>query len=216
MDGFAKHRRRIGLIADSHGSVSALSDAIATLADHRIDHLIHLGDFCDSVNCDSLPEVFSLLEQHRVQVVKGNNDYQVEKMLANGYFQGDMPNQHHWLKFLQTTPIMHVKGNVCFAHSLPFDTVRAFYEPVDTGTTERAAEVFKHSGYHALFCGHSHQPVFFRNQSGSVTRETVPIHTSMQIDGQARYIFIVGSADNGECGIFDLGSSCYERIKFER
>lgn len=215
MDGFAKHRRRIGIIADSHGSVTALETAIGTLADHRIDHLIHLGDFCDSVNCDALPDVFSLLEQHRVQVVKGNNDYQVEKMLTNGYFE-DMFDRHRWLKFLQTTPIMHIKGDVCFAHSLPFDTVRAFYEPVDTGTTERAAEVFKHSGYHALFCGHSHQPVFFRQQSGTVSRETLPVNDAVQMEAQQRYIFIVGAADNGECGIFDLSTSCYERIQFQR
>lgn len=74
-----------GLISDTHGRVSALSKAIETLALKNVSELIHLGDFFDSAYRNKLSEVLLILQNHQMLAVKGNNDYQVEKMLERDY-----------------------------------------------------------------------------------------------------------------------------------
>jgi predicted phosphodiesterase len=204
---------RTGLIADSHGSTSTLVKAINTLSQKKCLDLIHLGDFLDSVDTGRINEVLLILQQYRVRTVKGNNDYQVEKMIANGNFS-DLPDPEMCRAFLKATPIFHSSGKTCFSHSLPYDSIRSFYEPIDNGTIEKAAAVFKKTSYHILFCGHSHKPVFFRYNAGIVTREAIITGRPVGIRRHERYIFIVGSAESGECGIYNREESQYERIEF--
>lgn len=206
------HISRIGMIADSHGSYSALRRSMDLLINEGADLLVHLGDFCDSVYLDELSEIFNLLQENVFQLVKGNNDYQVEKILENGYSKIHLEEKHHWLSFLKNIPVIWERGDLCFAHSLPYDSIRAFYEPVDTGSTDRAREIFTDTGYRCIFCGHSHLPVHFRYHSGKVTRESMSAGRPFGIIPGQRYIFIIGSAINGECGILDLERSYYKRL----
>jgi len=204
--------RRIGFIADSHGSLSALRCGIDSLISMKCDAIVHLGDFCDSVHLEELGAIFDLLQESGIQVIKGNNDYQVEKMLRSGYSNHGVDEKRRWLSFLDKTPIMREWKNLCFAHSMPFDSIRSFYEPVDTGATDRAREIFAATEYRSLFCGHSHVPVFFRHRAGRVTRESMTAGRPVGINSLERYIFIIGSAVNGEYGIFDMERSQYKRL----
>ncbi len=209
----SSHIRRIGLIADSHGNLPALQRSTEVLVQKNVDLILHLGDFCDSVYHEELAGIIDLIHRMRIQVVKGNNDYQVEKMLENGYSNFQSEDKRRWLSFLKNVPITFELGSICFAHSLPYNTIRSFYEPVDTGSTDRAIEVFKHTNYQLLFCGHSHVPLLFRYKAGRVTREPMTGRNRVGIESDQRYIFIIGSADDGECGIFDLTESRYERFR---
>lgn len=106
-----------------------------------------------------------------------------------------------------------VMDDICFAHSFPFDYRRSFYEPIDVGSTERAFLLFQQMSYRILFCGHSHTPVYFRlSDSEGVFREMAPPGGKLLLEPTSRYIVIVGSCDQGECAIFDEGTSTYERI----
>ncbi|MFP3980543.1 MAG: metallophosphoesterase family protein [Desulfobacterales bacterium] len=201
----------IGLIADTHGSAELLSRAIETLLHNGADCLVHLGDFCDSLNHGELRQVFSLLQRYRVRTVKGNNDFQVEKMLQHGELRQYADKQEQWLAFLQQTPVVMRLGDICFCHSLPYESIRAFYEPVDTGSTERAAEVFDHVADYVIFCGHSHDPVLFRSRNRVVTREQMHGQSTV-LHCHQRYIIIVGAGENSECALFDINRSRYERI----
>jgi predicted phosphodiesterase len=205
----------IGLIADTHGSISALSRAIQTLSVKKVTELIHLGDFFDSVYNKNIDEVLSVLQKYNVRAVKGNNDYQVEKMIENGFFDKSPDRNGSCLAFLKKTPILYKIGNTCFSHSMPYDSMRSFYEPIDTGTTEKALEIFQNTSYHTFFCGHSHNPVCFRYNSGKVMREAIHPGRPIHLSGDERYIFIVGSAESGECGFYDMSESSYERITFD-
>ncbi|MFO8112989.1 MAG: metallophosphoesterase family protein [Desulfosalsimonadaceae bacterium] len=203
------------MIADSHGSALSLVKAIDALAGRNAEELIHLGDFFDSIYTRNISEVLSLLQENRIRTVKGNNDYQVEKMLDSGALHHSENPKDSCLAFLKETPLLYGCGNACFSHSMPFDTIRSFYEPIDIGTTDRAAEVFKNTSCQILYCGHSHRPVFFRYSRGKVSREKVAAGERIGIHPRERFIFIVGSAENGECGLYNTVESFYERIVFK-
>ena len=168
----ASNRRRIGLIADSHGNLEATAEAIRLLKGRGAGLIVHLGDFCDSIRRDGAAAMIALLEDHGVLAVKGNNDFLVENMLADGR-RPETPEGKRALAFLKAVPVTRAVEDIRFAHSLPFDSLRSFYTPIDTGDTRRAEQVFAEADFQILFCGHSHLPALFREANGRVTRETM-------------------------------------------
>jgi putative phosphoesterase len=204
--------RRLGLISDSHGNFPATEEAINILMDRGCEQVIHLGDFCDTNRRDRLEDIVRLFQKRGVIAVKGNNDYFIELALASGSVVG-CSDQGCMYEFIKEVPMKVVMDDICFAHSFPFDYLRSFYEPIDVGSTERAFFLFHQMSYRILFCGHSHTPVYFRlSDSEGVLREVAPPGKKLLLEPTSRYIFVVGSSDEGECAIFDAGASTYERI----
>lgn len=203
----------MGLVADSHGNLEAMLGCIKRLNNLPVDSLVHLGDVFDSLHTDNLIRTVEAIQQNGIYPVKGNNDYQIEKMLSNGCLL-DLPagTKKKVLSFLEEMPMNRVENDICFTHSFPFDSVRSFYEPVDTGFTDRAEQIFNQTQYQTIFCGHSHSPILFRWRSGRVTRENINVEEKVFLNPSERYIIIVGSADSGECGFFDSEQKVYERI----
>jgi predicted phosphodiesterase len=218
--------RGIGLIADSHGNLDATAEAIRLLKARGAGILVHLGDFCDSVHCDRAGAMIRLLRENNVLAVKGNNDFFVEGVLTDERRSPD-PEGEPAVAFLKTVPFTRALDGLLFAHSLPFDTLRSFYEPIDTGTTQRAERLFAETDFQLLFCGHSHLPALFRKSGSRVTREQVPLGEKMVLQADAadkqhikkddtpldRFIVIVGAADSGECALYDREAGIYERIR---
>ena len=210
--GTKPDRKWIGIIADSHGNLEATAEAILLLKGRGAGLLIHLGDFCDSVRHDRAAAMIDLLLEYGVLAVKGNNDFLVENMLADARRPPDAEGVK-MLAFLRDVPVVRAQGDIRFAHSLPFDTLRAFYEPIDTGNTRRAEELFNETDFRILFCGHSHLPIRFRKADGRVTRESVPAERPMTLERTGRYIFVVGAAADGECALYDEEAGTYERLR---
>lgn len=202
----------IGLLSDSHGNIEATEKAIHILMMRGCERVVHLGDFCDTNRRDRLEDIVRLFQERGVIAVKGNNDYLIELAIANG--AGDRYSDQGWMyEFLKKVPMKVVMDDICFAHSFPFDYLRAFYEPVDTGSTQRASFLFQQMPYRILFCGHSHTPAYFCLRSpDSVFRDVAPPGRKFLLEPTSRYIFVVGSADEGECAVFDAEASTYERI----
>lgn len=217
--------RGIGLIADSHGNLDATAEAIRLLKRRGAGILVHLGDFCDSVRRDRAGAMIRLLRENSVLAVKGNNDFFVESVLTDERRPPD-PEGEPAIAFLKTVPFTRTLDGLLFAHSLPFDTLRSFYEPIDTGSTQRAERLFAETDFRLLFCGHSHLPVIFRKSGSRVTREQAPPgeklvlrttgetpHTKKNDCPPDRFIVIVGAADDGECAFYDRENGIYERIR---
>jgi putative phosphoesterase len=204
--------RRLGLLSDSHGNLDATEKAIDILMSQDCDQVIHLGDFCDTNRRDHTKDICRLFLQKKVIAVKGNNDYLIELSLSN--LTGKEHTDQRWIsEFLKEVPLNIVVNDICFAHSFPFNYLRAFYEPIDVGSTERALLLFGQMSHRILFCGHSHAPVFFHLRDlNQVDREVAPLRKKLSLDPASRYIFIVGSTDDGECAVFDAERSTYERI----
>ena len=205
--------RRLGLISDSHGNIDATEKAIDILMTQGCEHVIHLGDFCDTSRRQHMEEIFRLFQERRVIAVKGNNDYLIELALQNGTGE-EYADPKGMYEFLKEVPMTVVMDDICFAHSFPFDYLRAFYEPIDVGSSERALFLFGQMPYRILFCGHSHTPIYFRlSHSEGVLRKEIPLGEKLLLESTSRYIFVVGSADEGECAVFDTEASTYERIR---
>jgi putative phosphoesterase len=203
--------RRIGIIADSHGDIEATRLAIKTLEQKGADRIVHLGDICDSLDADTLDEAVRLLSEKKLCAVKGNNDYLIETTLLDKDPGRFLPATRSFIKEL---PIKIEWDGMCFAHSLPFDFLRSFYEPIDTGGTERARDLFALTTYRILFAGHSHTPALFRWRNGHTSRRPMEKGPSaIALDPKDRYIIIVGAVARGECGLFDKEGSMYERIR---
>lgn len=222
----------VGLIADSHGNLDATAEAIRLLKARGAGILIHLGDFCDSIRHNRAAAMIRLLRENSVLAVKGNNDFFVESMLTDECRPPE-PEGEPAVAFLRSVPITRTLNGLLFAHSLPYDSLRSFYEPIDTGTTQRAEQLFAETDFQLLFCGHSHLPILFRKAGGTVTREQVPpevkltlgavsespdsagerSHTEQNGAAADRFIVIVGSADEGECALYDREAGIYERIR---
>ena len=220
---------RIGLIADSHGNLEDTRQAIRLLTGLGADTLVHLGDFCDSIHHERTAAMIDLLEEHGVLAVKGNNDFLVESMLADDR-RSLAPEGQRTLTFLRDVPVTRMLEGLVFAHSLPFDSLRSFYEPIDTGDTRKAARLFAETDFQFLFCGHSHLPILFRKSGSRVTREEPPPREKQILraagDGsqkgknsgaEGRFIVVVGAADDGECALYDRNVGVYERVRiFDR
>ena len=204
--------QRIGIIADSHGNLGATKEAIRLLMGRGAGLLVHLGDFCDSLRHDSVPAMIDLMRQNSVLAVKGNNDFIEENRLADSRRPPDAEGGKT-LAFLRATPVVRIRGAIRFAHSLPFDRLRAFYEPIDEGDTRRAEALFIEADFRILFCGHSHLPILFRKAGERVTREAVPTGRPLALEQKARYIFIAGAVADGECALYDEAAGTYERLQ---
>ena len=203
---------RIGLLSDNHGRLRALKQAIGALRRRGAERLVHLGDFCDSLQRRDPAAVVRVLTENGLLAVKGNNDYIVEKRLAmkTGREPGNPAGVLPWLREI---PVRIVDGDLCFAHSLPFDSIRSFYEPVDDGSTRKAAEVFRETPHRILFCGHSHVSVLFRLSGDRVSRENLPEDRPLQLDPFERYIIVVGALERGCCALYDRSEGVYETIR---
>ncbi len=205
--------KRIGLMADTHGNLCAMETCIQRLLDFHVDMIIHLGDFFDSQRSEEAVHIIEIILKNHICTVKGNNDYQIENALKNNCLN-HIPEHHRKVihTYLAAVPL-HIKfHNVCFTHSLPYDSIRSFYEPIDTGNVDRAKRIFHDTDYHVVFSGHSHFPILFRNRRGIVTREPVSKKTHILFQKDERYIIVVGSACEGESGVMDMTHMRYDRI----
>jgi predicted phosphodiesterase len=203
---------KIGLLADSHSDLEGLETAVSLLRERGAAALVHLGDICDSLRLDLLESFVRLIRKHDIHSVKGNNDFILENLLA-GRPPEVWKGTEHLLGFLQGLPMKIVWDEICFAHSLPFDFLRAFYEPIDVGTVHRARDVFQATPYRILFCGHSHQPVLFKTHGGDVSRERIPANRTLSLDPEERYIHVIGAVSEGECALFDTQAWTLERLR---
>jgi len=207
---------KIGLLADSHGNLPATMAAIKCLQANGADRLYHLGDLFDSVLDNDFVTILDKLCHHHVITIKGNNDHQVEQALIKETSTGlSRENRDFVVQYLKNMPMTQKIHAICLAHSLPYDHIRAFYEPMDDGTTTRAEQVFRDTDYFLTCCGHSHQPVLFRWQSGNVIRETLAEKYLIPFSAAERYILVVGAVDNGECGLLDLDRWVYQRLRID-
>lgn len=207
--------KRIGLVADSHDCLEALDRAVRLLEARGAESLVHLGDICDSLRLDLLEDSVRLIRKHRLLAVKGNNDFMLENLLRCQPPEGKALYERLG-SFLEELPMKIVWDGLCFAHSLPFDHLRSFYEPIDVGTTDRAREIFNLTRHRILFCGHSHRSVLFRLAGERVSREPIPTGGSVALNPEERYIIVTGSVLEGECALFDAASWRLESIVIPR
>ncbi len=186
----------IGIMADSHGNAAAIAAAIDFFQKAGCRRIIHLGDICDSVACDSADKCVGIVQKHAVLAVKGNNDHAVVKNRAlrqNGCISSETA------AYLESLPLQIEMSKALFVHSRPFaDTLGL---SAMTGDMEKAAAerfLARYPG-RILFRGHGHSPrVTGLTDTCSTIVNPAP-GESLQLDGQQGWIVTCGALYKGLC-----------------
>jgi predicted phosphodiesterase len=190
----------IGIIADSHSQNARIRNAIDALRSMGAECIVHLGDICDSLKPETLPEALAILTGQGVMGVLGNNEYS----LLTDEYNGSLDVETR--AYIQHLPYTITIQDWCFTHSVPF--------PWPAATRRPLAEFlpFMHTlPYRIVFRGHSHTPAIVEiSPEGSREIELAAPET-MVLDPAKSYVITVGALENAAYTLFD--ASKY-RIRF--
>lgn len=187
----------IGIVADSHGNDDLLLRAIKILKSSGAGVLIHLGDMCDSQAPDHAEETFSLLAEHEVMGVRGNNECAV---LHDARSARGEDARLRLIPLLNDLPYTIRMERFWFAHSAPLNYPAATKRPVfDFLPVLIDAGAFPFS---LLFRGHSHRPSILKIHGRSSEEIPVPADQGMILDRSGRYIITAGAVERGSCALF--------------
>lgn len=191
---------RTGIIADSHGLVSSLADAIAFLQRRDCHRIVHLGDICDSIRPETADACVRLIRDNRILAVKGNNDHAVT---VNQTGRSDVPVLPSTVDYLNRLPLMRRSGTLLFAHSRPFVRELGLSSMIGSMSDRNARRFFRTCPHAVLFRGHSHSPELIWNRNASLG--VSPLVPGQGIDLNLRIPCIVtcGATLDGYCQILE-------------
>ncbi len=193
----------IGIMADSHGAADVIAAAIAYFQKAGCRRIVHLGDICDSVACDSADKCVGILKKHMVLAVRGNNDHAVVKNRAlrqNGCISSETA------AYLESLPLQIEMSKALFVHSRPFaDTLGL---SAMTGDMEKAMAARFLACYpgRILFRGHGHSPRVTRlTDNRSASMHPAP-GESLRLNEQRGWIVTCGALYKGLCMTWTPGT----------
>ncbi len=187
---------KTGIIADSHGHVQRLSDAIAFLKAQHCLRMIHLGDICDSTSPQTADACVALMQNNNIMAVKGNNDHAIS--LNDAHHTGDSvsPATIHYLRNL---PLLLKDQKQLFAHSLPFAEELGLSSMVGTLTSRNILRFFTNYPGFILFRGHSHNPEMIRPGNPDFTRRPLVVGQTIDLNRASSMVFTCGALTDGHC-----------------
>jgi predicted phosphodiesterase len=187
----------IGLIADSHGRNDLLNKAILMLEDLGVENIIHLGDICDSLAPLALEDAVALLKEHKVKTIKGNNEYAILTNHKGPHADSISPEI---LSFLSEMPYTITIGDICFAHSAPFDWPAATSWPItDDHPFVKIEDILPCT---LLFRGHSHTPSIMEINRANIQRVPAEAGMRKKLSRNSRYIVTVGAVEDSSFALF--------------
>lgn len=193
----------IGIMADSHGNADMLAAAIRYFREAGCRQMIHLGDICDSVDCDQADRCVGMLQRYAVRAVKGNNDHAVVKNTVareNGRVSGATA------AYLEALPLQIETPVALFVHSRPCADVlglSAMTGDIDRDIADRF--MARYPGK-VLFRGHGHSPGAAR-LAAKRTPEPGPIPADgLRLDGRRGWIVTCGALYKGMCMTWTPGT----------
>ena len=165
---------RIGVLADIHGNLRALTAVQADLRKHSPDVVVNLGDHL-SGPLQAAATADALMSEKYVHI-RGNHDRQlldrpIEQMGASdraAYAQ--LESRHNvWLQSLP--PTLEIEGDILLCHGSPGDDLQYLIEDVVgqgavLASAEKIAERLGDVGRKLVLCGHSHIPRVVSLSSG--------------------------------------------------
>jgi predicted phosphodiesterase len=187
----------IGIIADSHGHVAQLSQAIDFLSEKKCKILIHLGDICDSVNFHTADECISIIQKHHVIAIRGNNDHAIfvnkNKMISQST-----------LDYIQSLPLVIQSQTLTFAHSLPFVNALGLSCMIQNLNSHFLKLCFNSLGENAiLFRGHSHQPEIIVQSVMGYQELKMDFPFTKELTRLFPCIISCGTVMKGHCMVYD-------------
>jgi len=206
---FSKLRGKIGLIADSHGKIALMLDAIKTLKDMGAATIIHLGDICDSLRPECLDEAVAILDRYEVKAVLGNNEY----ILLTEYLANHAAGYNNIVaSFLKELPYTLNVGDLCFTHSIPFNWPAATNRPL----TEYLPRLLENGSppFRVLFRGHAHSPSLIEVKDGCSKEIGLKSGEKIALHKGRIYVVNVGAIEDGAFAIFDPIKNMFTSLAF--
>lgn len=186
----------VGIMADSHGQVRALTAAISVLKRHGCDNLYHLGDICDSAYPESTQPCLDIIREHRVMAIKGNNEHAVAVNLKD---HEDDAEAVRLAAFLSRLPLIRSCPGAVFAHSLPFEKELGLSAMVRIMEPLAAELFFRMYPGQVLFRGHSHTPELVFSQAGKAVTRPIPADEKIRLADIRPCVVTCGALMDGLC-----------------
>ncbi|MBI4834934.1 MAG: metallophosphoesterase family protein [Planctomycetes bacterium] len=185
---------KYAIFSDIHGNLEALEAVMEKLAAEKPDRYICVGDIV-GYGADPNECIKKVRAIPGCIIVAGNHDYAAIGTLNNGFFNDFAKSAISWTakqlneeekKFLGGLKLVETLNSISVAHSnlyLPelFEYIQTSYD-LQLGFNVMENPV--------CFIGHSHVPIFFSLQRGSISFNTDPL---LKINKSGKFFVNVGS-----------------------
>lgn len=189
----------VGIMADSHGSASAIAAALAVFNARKCRRVIHLGDLCDSESPATVNAAARPLMTAAVLTVMGNNEHALlQRAAAQTGVDDDVR------AFMAALPLQIEADGHLFVHNRPFpdrlglSCLTGDITPADCRRLDRR--------FHGvvLFRGHSHLPSVCQTDSGAISGGGLTGEKTVLAPG-GNWVVTCGALQAGWCMIWHPG-----------
>ena len=201
----------IGIMADSHGQVAPIRDALAVFDDVGCRSIYHLGDVCDSSHPETASACMGLLQDRGVQTLKGNND---QAIVANHIDREESPVPPEVLGALQRLELVKYYQQAMFIHSLPFIQELGLSSMIGAMGRMEITRFCNDFPEKILFRGHSHNPEIAWLQRQQVNAQPLAVGLKLNLAEKIPCVVTCGALTRGLCMIWDSDENNIESISF--
>jgi len=183
---------KYGLIADIHGDISGLTQAINILKP-KTDRIICLGDLIEE-ETDDINKIINILGKNNIPTVAGNHD----------------PEQY---------PQKIEEINLLFVHADPLFVSGLTNKPGYIHNTTQAQAILRYVSADRTFYGHTHEAKVFGSNGLEVSFDEKNITFPLKKD--VKYLLNPGAIHLardvpglGSCAVYDSEKETFEVIRF--
>jgi predicted phosphodiesterase len=201
----------IGIMADSHGQVAPIREALAVFGDTGCRSVYHLGDVCDSNHPETATACMRLLQNRQVQTIKGNND---QAIVANHWDREKSPVPPEVLRALKKLELVKYDQKAMFIHSLPFISELGLSSMIGAMGPVEIRRFCNDFPGKILFRGHSHNPEIAWLQRQQVKVRSLAAGLRLHLSEKIPCVVTCGALTRGLCMIWNPEEKWIESISF--
>ena len=201
----------IGIMADSHGQAAPIREALAVFDDTGCRSIYHLGDVCDSNHPETASDCMRLLQNRRVQTIKGNND---QAIVANHLDRERSPVPSEVLRALKRLELVKYDQKAMFIHSLPFIRELGLSSMIGAMGPMEIRRFCNDFPEKILFRGHSHNPEIAWLQRQQVKAQSLAAGLRLNLSEKIPCVVTCGALTRGLCMIWNPDENYIESISF--
>lgn len=192
---------RIGILADIHGQLGPLRNALAMLEKAKVDQVVVLGDTLDGLGeLSDATTIVTLLEQANVLGVWGNHDFGLCHMVMDEARDIYAPEVFDFMVTMR--PRLEIE-DCYFSHCEPwvdpYDLMELWSFDGYPDTVEKVLRSFRAVTHRHMFIGHFHRWIVM-TPTDHVDWQGESV---LRLNGNSRYLVVVPAVYDGYCAIFD-------------
>jgi predicted phosphodiesterase len=203
----------IGIMADSHGQIDSIRDALAVFDELGCRSIYHLGDVCDSAHPETANACIQLLQNRQVKAIKGNND---QVIVANHCSRETSPVSKEVLETLRNLDLAKYHPGAMFIHSLPFIQELGLSSLIGAMGAMEIRRYCREFPGQILFRGHSHNPEIAWLEGQQVKVEILKAGVRLNLANRFSCVVTCGALTQGLCMIWNPDGNYIQSISFHQ